>query len=227
MKRFATFTLAVLAPLACSAQPTEMPRAWHSFAAVEGYDDLSPDRFGTPAYPAPSEMGMALVQRMFRNVCLALERGDTLDAVMPPGFAAYGLGPYMLGTADSGTDGIRILSSTGEIALDEDGGHPAIWLRPADTGMTCAIEWTMAEPMPPERHAGFALLLRDWLPYAFAMVRASRPVLAAELAPSDLLEWDRPCLDGWCPVTANYMLQQGYVRLETRLGITEIGGERP
>ena len=206
---------------------TAMPRAWLTFDALRGYDDLPPERHGTPAQPDPSELGMLLVMRMFRNVCLGLERGAALDSVMPPGFAAHASGPYLFGADAPAGSNTRILSATGSAERDETEGRPTVSLRPARTGMSCAIEWYVPQGMEPNHAQALALVVRDWLPYRMALVRASPPALSAAPPPSDVIEWDRPCADAWCPVTAIYTLSDILVRLETRLTITDIGGNRP
>ncbi len=207
--------------------PEPHPRAAEIFADVQGYADLSTDRHGTVAQPVSHELGLILILRMFRNVCLGLERGAPLDDVMPPGFAAYAQSPYLFGEIQPATDGPQVLSPTGSIDADEDNGHPTIWLSPGETRMNCRLEWRAAAAFPEDRQTGMALFLDDWLPYTLSLVRASRPALVSPPSPFDATEWDRPCGDRWCPVTVIFDLPDGFVSLETRLNITDIESVRP
>ncbi len=233
MKALALISAALLAPVAPAlAQgdalppPGSAPRAVAIFASLQGYDDLTADRFGTPAAPAPHELGLVMISRMFRNTCLGLERGAALVDVMPPGFTAYEDLAYLMGTAPTGEPGAMLLSPTGDIDLDAAMGHPTLRIAPSPRGMTCRIEWQQVAPPATDRQAGMAGFLVHWLPYEFAMVRAT-PSRAMDAQLLDYLEWDRPCADKWCPVTLNYALERGFLNLETRLNITDIEGARP
>ncbi len=204
------------------------PRALEIFADVSGYTDLAADRYGVPASPRSNDLGFLLVLRMFQTVCLGLEQGADLDAVMPDGFASYHGLPYYFADPDAVPRGDTIvLSSTGDIDQDEAGGHPAIWLDPAATGMTCRLEWQMVEIPTPETQEIIVGILTRWMPWQLALVPASRPILSPETAQSDAIDWDRPCQDRWCPVRAYWSLQYGDLHMELTLNITGIGGERP
>ena len=206
----------------------DQPRSIEVFGCVSGYEMFSPDRFGTLASPRPNTLGFSLVLRMFRNVCLGLERGETLDAVMPEGFAAYHSSPYYWGDPDARRHGDKtVLSSTGNIEKDEDGGNPAIWLEPETGGMTCKVEWRIAEEMSPDNQQFIARRLAQWMPWAFALVRATNPEDLDQSALTNFIEWDRPCQGRWCPVTAIYTLSSGEVTIQMILNITDIEGVRP
>jgi len=206
----------------------DQPRSIEVLACVSGYETFSPDRFGTLASPRPNELGFLLLLRMFRNVCLGLERGETLDAVMPEGFAAYHSSPYYFGDPDATRHGnTTVLSSTGDIDKDEEGGIPVFWLEPGIGGMTCRVEWRIVEEMSPESRQGIAGLLAHWVPWELALVRAERPLLLGQPALSDFMEWDRPCQGRWCPATAYFDLSRGEVTMRMILNITDIEGERP
>ena len=220
----AAFAFAALpAPLAAQ---TALPRAAEIFAGVTGYADLGADRVGTPARPVPGEMGALLLLRMFRNTCLGLESGASLDAAMPEGFAAYAASPYSLGGSEPAVDGRMVLSATGSIDIDETEGHPVIWLRPNGERTICQVEWRLAEGFPSDRHDVMALLLTQWLPWEFALVRATPPALQPGAPVFDVVEWDRPCGGAWCPMTVLYDLPGGSISLETTLSTLVTGPAR-
>ena len=205
----------------------DQPRSFEVFDSATGYATFSPERFGTLASPRADELGFLLVLRMFRNVCLGLERGETLNAVMPDGFAAYHSSTYHFGPDATRRGTASVLSPTGDIAQDEDGANPAIWLEPGAGGMICSVKWRIAEEMSPESRQAIAGLLAQWVPWELALVRASRPPLQEQSALSDAIEWDRPCRGRWCPATAFYNLSRGDVSLQMTLNITDIEGVRP
>lgn len=196
----------------------EVPRMLGATAGIRGYDDLPPDRFGTPAAPRPDALGVVLLLRMFRNTCLGLEAGRPLAAAMPPGFSAHGSGAYLFGQPGS-ADTTIYLSSTGDVARDEDEGHPAIALRGGAEGVTCRIEWRMPAPLDTVGQEAVAHLLGEHFPYLFALVRYSRPVPDALAGPGTLIEWDRPCRGAWCPTSVIHALSDGQIVLTTRLNI--------
>ncbi len=207
----------------------DTPRALEVFAGVQGYDDLLPDLYGTVSQPVPTELGALMVLRMFRNVCLGLEQGAALADITPNGFAPYVTLPFSFGDLaepDYGS-GSRVLSFTGSIDADEDNGHPFIWLRPEETGMTCRVEWHPGPDVPEDRQHAMADMLNQWAPWQFALIHASRPNLASDPPPSDVTEWDRPCGDRWCPVVILYSFSGGQISIETALNITDIEGDHP
>ena len=211
--------------LAQTSPPADMPRA-HGFAAPPaGYADIRPDAHGTPADPAPTEMGALLVMRMFQTVCLGLERGESLDAVTAEGFAAYAASPYYFADIEPAEMGDLVLSPTGDIDADEAAGHPTIALMEVDTGMDCRIEWS---PVGETRLDAVPELVEVWLPWDLALIRASRPTLGVSPT-TDLVEWDRPCNGRWCRLDASYAIDGSHPRLalSTTLDITAIGGDRP
>jgi hypothetical protein len=203
------------------------PRSFEVFGDVSGYETFSPERFGTLASPRANELGFLLVLRMFRNVCLGLERGEALDAIMPADFAAYHSSPYFFGPDATRRGNTTVLSSTGDIEKDEDGGKPSIWLEPGAGGMTCTVEWRIAEEMSPESRQAIAGLISQWAPWELALVPASRPLPPDQSALSDAIEWDRPCQGRWCPATASYNLPGGELTMRMTLNIADIGGQRP
>jgi hypothetical protein len=205
----------------------DQPRSFEVFGGVSGYETFSPDRFGTLASSRPNELGFLLVLRMFRNVCLGLERGETLDAVMPEDFSAYHFSSYYFGPDATRRGDTTVLSSTGDIEKDEDGGNPAIWLEPDTGGMNCKVEWRIAEEVSPESRQAIAGLLAQWVPWELALVRADRPLHFGQPNLSDAIEWDRPCQGRWCPATAYYNLSRGNVTMRMTLNITDTEGVRP
>lgn len=207
----------------------DQPRSLEVFGDASGYEMFSPGRVGTLANPRPSELGFSLVLRMFRNVCLEVERGEALDAVMPDGFAAYHSTPYTFGPDETRIGVTTVLSSTGDIDKDEDGGHPAIWLAPRTGGMTCTVEWTIMEEMSAISREAIAQIIAQWVPWELALVPASRPVIGDQSSLSDGIDWDRPCQGRWCPARIIYFLSRGdqRVSMEMTLNITDIEGERP
>jgi hypothetical protein len=223
--------LCLLAPGAAVAQlgpPSERPRAVDIFGAIDGYDDVAqPDRYGTVMDPARNELGLYLVTRAFRNVCLGLEGGRPLDAVMPPLYAAYGQSAYYFGDETAADTGNLVLSPTGDIDADEDDGHPTFWLRPAPGGMTCQMEWTFAPELDESRQDAMAHFLEDWLPFAFALVPANRHEAASGSPLFGFAEWDRSCLGRWCPMTVNFRLGAASITIGTTLNITGIEGTAP
>ncbi len=217
-------------PLVSEAQDRgvrDQPRSVEVFEPISGYDMFTPDRHGTPANPRANELGFTLVLRMFRNVCLGLEQSKSLEEVLPEGFAAYSFTPYFFGPDAEPRGGTTILSSTGDIEQDEDGGLPAFSLEPAPGGMTCGIDWRIAEELTPESQQAIAGLLAHWMPWELALVRASRPAGFGMPALNDAIEWDRPCQGRWCPTWAYFSLGRGDVSLRMTLNITGIKGDRP
>jgi hypothetical protein len=205
----------------------DQPRSFEIFAGVLGYETFLPDRFGSLANPRPNELGFLLVLRMFRNVCLGLERGEPLDAILPEDFAAYHSSTYLFGPGAKGGGSTTVLSPTGDIEKDEDSGNPAIFLKPDAGGMTCKIEWRVAEEFSQESQRAIASLFIQWVPWELALVRASPPHNLDQPAFSDAIEWDRPCQGQWCPANAFYNLASGEVTMQMTLNITEIEGVRP
>jgi len=205
----------------------DQPRSIEIFGCVSGYETFSPERFGTLANPRPNEFGFLLVLRMLRNVCLGLERGEKLVTVMPDGFAAHNFSTYFFGPDATLRGDMTVLSSTGDIEKDEDGRHPAITLEPLTGGMTCTVEWQIAEEMSPESRQAIAGLLAHWVPWELALVRATKPLALGQPALSDAIEWDRPCQGRWCPTMAFYDLSRGKVTMQLILNITDIEGVRP
>lgn len=220
----------LLLPLASEAEDRsvrDQPRSVEVFELFSGYDMFTPDRHGTPDNPRPNELGFTLVLRMFRNVCLALEQGQSLEEVLPEGFAAYNFTPYFFGPDAEPRGDTTVLSSTGDVEKDEDGGGPAFFLEPAAAGMTCGIDWRIAEEMTPESQRAIAGLLAHWMPWELALVRASRPAGFGMPALNDAIEWDRPCQGRWCPTWAYFSLGSGDVSMRMTLDITGIEGDRP
>ena len=93
--------------------------------------------------------------------------------------------------------------------------------------MTCSVEWRVPGDISATSQQAMAGLLDKWLPYAFALIPASRPVLAATPPPSNVAEFDRPCAEKWCPATASYLLSDGRFSISTVLNITDVGGTQP
>jgi hypothetical protein len=227
-----TAWLTVFSCSATAAQSQERavrdtPRSVEVFARSPDYTTFSADRYGTPGTPFADELGFWLVVQMFRSVCLGIETGASVDAVLPEGFSAHNFAPYFFGPDTPPNGDVVVLSSTGDIELDEDGGHPAIWLEPDPAGMTCKAAWILAEPLSPESQTAIANLITQWMPWALTLVPASRPTASNEHAINDGIEWDRPCQDKWCPATAFYSLPSGNITLQMTLNITGIEGERP
>ena len=231
--RTVSLVLALLLPLAAAAQTAsapplpERPRALALFDGLRGYADFPPDRTGTPAQPHANELGFSLVIRMFRTVCMDLEDGAPLDGAMPDGFAPYPMAVYYWGPDAEPKGDIVVLSSTGSIDRDEAEGRPAFWLTPSSSGMGCQVEWTIASELSPSSQSTMVEMIEHWLPWRMALVRADRPNLVPEPAPFGLIEWDRPCGNGWCAVTARYDLPGGTLALDTKLAIADFGGARP
>ncbi len=220
--------LMLLAPLPAGAEGVrDTPRAVDVFAGLSGYADLPPDRYGTPADPAPGELGLLLVSRILRNVCLGIEAGQGIAAVTPEGFAPHSAAFWLMGDATPKQGGPVVLSSTGEIALDEDDGHPAIELRPAPSGMTCRVNWRIPGELDDATKLRLGEIVTDWLPWEYALVAAGRPERMRDPAIPILVEWDRPCGDRWCAMTALYHPRTGDVTLTTTLDITDVEGNRP
>lgn len=216
-----------LLPLPAAAQGiSEVPRAAVIFERVTGYDDISEERSGPLTRPFSNELGIWSVMRLFRNVCIGIERGEPLDVVLPPGFAAFDQSEYYWGNPVPAASGRLVLSPTGSIDEDETAGHPALWISPRPTGTECRVEWRAGE-MPDETQGYMAALLNTWLPYGHAAAIASRPWLGPDFNRSDFIEWDRPCGDRWCPLTTLYALDDGEIQIATILNITDIGGARP
>ncbi|MEY1556494.1 hypothetical protein AB3Y40_12755 [Yoonia sp. R2331] len=228
MNRFGLTALLLCLPLAVQGQViSETPRAVGIFAPVQGYDDLTVDRFGTPASPELTELGLVLVSRMFRNTCLTLEQGAALEDAMPPGFAAYESNAFFMGTAVTGDRDRLALSATGNIDTVDAQGHPVLEISARDTGMTCRLEWRMAAPPAADRQESMAVYMEQWFPYEYALVRVERPAMAFTPNITNFAEWDRPCGDRWCPISAIFNFSRGEVILETTLNITAIGGTQP
>ncbi|MBF9035085.1 hypothetical protein HKCCE2091_12635 [Rhodobacterales bacterium HKCCE2091] len=238
MIRAALIGAALASPVAAAAQqgsapegpgPWDRPRLATILDFPLGYDDMADaGRFGTVAAPGQNELGLTLVLRMFANVCVGLEEGAPLAAVLPDGFAAYDQSDYLFGTATPATDSPYVLSPTGNIDADETGGHPTFWLRDSGTGMGCQLEWRFApDDLPEAQRSTMAAVVREWLPYQMALVRASRPELSPSPPLFGLQEWDRPCGDRWCPMTAHYDMRDLYLTLDTKLDITAPEGPRP
>lgn len=215
--------------IAPAQEPTvrDAPRSFEVFSRAPGYETSPPDQFGTPAEPFPNELGFWLVVQMMRSVCLGIEEGAAAEAVLPDQFAAYSFAPYFFGPDAPPRGDKVVLSSTGDIELDEAGARPAIWLEPAPGGMTCKIEWRVGEALSPESQMAIANLITKWMPWALAFVPASRPITTDNPATSDGIEWDRPCQDRWCPATAFYNLPSGDITLQMTLNITGIGAGPP
>jgi hypothetical protein len=226
----AAIGLCLVLPTTAVAQGVhDRPRALDIFTGLAelGYSDLAPDRYGTPANPVPNELGMLLVSRMFRTVCLGLESGAPLDAVMPDGFDNHTLSFWLMGDDTPREGGPIILSSTGDIATDEDDGHPYVELSPDAGGMTCRVSWRIPGPLETTTQSNIAELIATWLPWEYALVDAARPEVATDPGMSRLIEWDRPCGERWCEMTALFSLGSGDVSLTTTLNITGIEGTRP
>ncbi len=228
MIRTGLTALLLLLPLAASGQGiADAPRAVQMFAPVQGYADLTEDRFGTPAAPFSTELGLVLVSRMFRNTCLGIERGEALDDAMPPGFAAYESNAFFMGLEPTGDMDRMALSASGDIDTVDANGHPIIELSAHATGMSCRLEWQMKEPPAADRQDGMAVYMEHWLPFEFALVRVERPSMSATPQITSFAEWDRPCGTRWCKMTAIHNMSRGEVILETTLNITSIGGTTP
>ena len=216
--------ISVIASPALAEGPRSAPRATE-FPSLPAYEELQADRHGTPAAPMPNELGAWAVIQTFRATCLSIEKGASLSEALPPGFAAWESGPFFFAEAVPAETGSLALSPTGDVDADDAAGTPILTLSPAETGMTCRIEWN---PVGETRLDALPGLVQDWLPYAMAMVRANRPAMTDFPPPVDAAEWDRPCNDRWCPVTAIYAITgRPMLSLETTLDITDIGGDRP
>lgn len=207
----------------------ETPRALDVFRDVGGYAEFTADRHGTVTQPLVTELGADLLMRMFRNICLGIERGASLADVTPEGFAPYATLPYSFGdiAAPDYEPGRRVLSFTGSIDADEENGHPVLWLQPENTGMTCQIEWHVGPDVPDDRQGSIATYFDEWVPWAFALVHASRPNRTTDAPRANVTEWDRPCGDRWCPMTITYNFPAGRISVDTTLNITDIQGARP
>lgn len=218
-------TLSLSGLVAAQGAITDAPRTLEIFVPATGYADLAdPDRFGTPAQPLPHELGLALAVRTFKNTCFALERGESLEAAMPPGFAAYETNAYLFGTEPTGESASLTLSATGDIDVDETEGYVTFRISPGESGIRCLVEWRLATLPEPDRQLGMARYVEAWLPYELSLIRVERPILSMEPGVSGTAEWDRPCGDRWCPLTVNYFFDDGLMTLATRLNISEIEG---
>lgn len=226
-------TLAILClfmPNALLAQERairDVPTVTEIFEGHTGYEMFSSERHGRFDKPLATELGFSLVLRMFRNICLGLERGAPLAAVTPEGFEAYNFSPYFFGPETPPRGDSLVLSSTGDIARDEDEGRPAIWLDPGTGGMTCTMEWRIVEDVSPQSQQAIAELITAWMPWELSLVRASKPLLASPTPLFDAIEWDRPCQGRWCPAMAIYDLTGGMVTLRMTLNIMDVEGEVP
>lgn len=239
MIRAASLLALFAAPLPAAAQTDftfgqspalrDTPRAVEIFSDIAGYAEFTTERHGTPTQPLATELGADLLMRMFRNVCLGIERGETLAQITPDGFAPYASLPYSLGdvTAPDDTPGSRVLSATGSIDMDEDNHHPFIFLHPEETGMSCRLEWHTGADVPEDRQNSIAQYFDGWVPWAFSLVHASPPYFGAPQPLSNATEWDRPCGDRWCPMTITYSFPAGRITIDTTLNITDIQGDRP
>lgn len=205
----------------------DQPRALTIFEQHTGLEMFTPERHGTLADPKSSELGFFMVFRTFRTICQRLEAGEPLDTVMPEGFAVYNAAPYDFGPDVGYLSPNVVLSSTGDAIEDEEGGHPAIWLKPGPEGMTCTVQWRMAERPSEVSQAAIEGLLMHWVPWELALVQVSKPRMVAGPPFSDAIEWDRPCQDRWCPAQAIYGLSRGDVALEMTLNVTDVEGARP
>ncbi|MBS8227655.1 hypothetical protein [Vannielia litorea] len=210
MRRALALWLA-LAPAAAAQEITETPRMLETTAGIAGYEDLQPERFGTPATPRPDEMGAILLLRIFRNTCLAAEAGAPPEAVLPSGFAAYGARAYLFGTPGPRTP-TTYLSATGDILRDEEEGHPSIAL-----GESCRIDWRLPTPPGEETARHMRYILTEHFPYIFALTRASRPEPSQPPGIATFIEWDRPCHGQWCPTSLIFDPSGGQITLTTRL----------
>lgn len=212
-----------------AAAPTDTPRVFAFYDGIEGYDEFAAERFGAPDKPRADELGTLLILRMFRNVCFGIEAGAALDDVMPPLFSAYPSLSYEFGEgpAEAVPGDPVVLSSTGDAIEDEDGGHPAISLSPNENGMTCTIRWRFVDGSDVDNAMAMASVLSDWMPYSFSLIPATRPQMGLPASPLGFGDWDRPCLDRYCPVTVIYDFPDGFNSIETTLNITGIGGGRP
>ena len=234
MSRRASTALAIaltVVPVAGTSEGLrDQPRAIDLFAQVSGYADLAPDRFGEPAAPAPNELGTVLLSRIFRTVCLGLENGMALEAVMPPGFSAEMASEHYWGDAEDAPNLPNlgtVLSVTGFIDTDEAAGHPWITIRPHPDGTDCKIDWKIPGTLQDQTMANMADVLVGWLPYEYALVSADRPFLGQDPSWSNSVLWDRPCGDRWCSMSTLYGLGRGEVQISTVINLTDIQGERP
>ena len=235
MTRFLTTALALALPLVAAAQgtgdlgagppaPAEAPRTASLLDNVTGYADLMPDFYGTPDAPKPNDLGMLMVMRIFQNVCLGLERGVPLEQAMPPGFTGYHRSNYMFGDGSRDPVGAAVLSATGDIDADETNGHPTVWIAPNKGSVTCRAEWRVPGDIPDDTQQAMAIVLEDWFPFIFALVRVSRPLMTGAPTVNDAVDWDRPCGDLWCPVRTIFQGDRGYFSVETRLNIDLTAG---
>lgn len=218
------------APLAAqdgATPPFDMPRSTALFAGQAGWETLDAERFGTPEVPKINELGMFLVQRMFRAVCTGIEAGKTPEEVLPEGFSGYNDFDYLMALPGEARAGRDVYSLTGSEETDEIETHPAFHLREGVTGVTCALVWWLPDDIPEDRQAPMASMIAQWMPYEMSLVRVTKPDLGNAAPPSHHLEWDRPCGDAWCPVSATYIMRGGPMRLETLLNIKKIAGGTP
>ena len=220
---------AIFSSVAAPAQDRSVrdePRSFEVFERFPGYELFSADRHGPMVKPHANELGFSLVLRMFRTVCLAVEQGEDPKDVAPEGYSVHNFNTYFFGPGTPPSGEKVALSSTGDIEMDEDDGLPSIWFEPRSTGMICGIDWP-AKDMTPDSQQAIAGLILHWLPWELALVRASRPMTLYEPPLSDAIEWDRPCGNRWCPLSAFYSLSRGEVFMRMTLNITEIAGPRP
>lgn len=219
MRRHALALCMALVPAAAAAQEiSHSQRILEAAAGIAGYEDLQPERFGTASTPRPDEMGAVLLLRIFRNTCIAAEAGAPPEAVMPPGFAAYGSGAYLFGTPGPAT-GTTYLSATGDVERDEEEGHPSIAL-----GGSCRVEWHFPAPAGEDAERRFRYILFEHFPYAFALTRVSRPDPVTPPGMATVVEWDRPCRGKWCPTSLIFDPRGGSVVLTTRLNAAPPAG---
>lgn len=205
----------------------DSPRVFDGNGALSGYDAIDTELTGEPARPRPTIEGLYLVLNMFRQVCLGVERGQSLAEVLPPGFAGYERLDYFWGDLVTSTEGNLVLSATGLKDRDAGEGRPVFRIQPAEDGAICSLTWeTALDPDPAQTEFMVFLIVREW-PYLLGAVRAGRPLPVPTPQTSDIVMWDRVCGARWCPLVANYDISRGRIALETRLNLTEIGGERP
>lgn len=206
-----------------------LPRSVAFFQGVEGYGDLAPDRFGTPARPAQDDFGVVMLVRMLHNVCGGLERGAAFEDVIPDGFATYPSFEYSLGETPAPlaepSDYVA-LSVTGSIDTDEQEGHPYMFLGPRNGMMDCTLRWHFDGVASAERHLQMAIRLHTNPPGVLGLVPYSDTNV--NVLPTGIfvnfLQFDRFCGGQWCALNMTYNLQDGEVSFSTALNIPTIQG---
>ena len=228
--RMLVLLVVTVLPTTLSAQMgplQDRPRSLALFSGIASIYPMDPARFGTAANPKPNELGFLIVLRLFRDVCLRLERGVELDIVMPREFSSHAFSAYYFG-ADAAPRGPNlVLSATGDIDADESNGHPVIWLEPSSQGMICKVEWHMSQDPGQDVVEAISGLILHWVPWELSLIPGEKPSAMNQSAAEGLGSWDRPCQDRWCPVSVLYAPRQTLVSLSTRLNITDIGGVAP